>query len=66
MGSCLGVKIDIFSNIKNNLSLKDPQTLNKQASEVGLFSVGAQGGVGGGGGGSGAWPIALGPQIITY
>ena len=44
------------------MSFKDPQTLNKQAFEVGLFSVGAQGG----GGGLGAWPIALGPQIITY
>ena len=37
----------IFQPKKNYLSLKDPQTLNKQAFEVGLFSVGAQGGVGG-------------------
>jgi hypothetical protein len=53
----------IFQPQKKYLNLKDPQTLNKQAFEVGIFSVAAQGGVGGD---SGAWPIALGPQIITY
>jgi adenylosuccinate lyase len=54
----LRVEVEYFIALaqKKIFELKRPQTLNKQASEVGLFSVGAQGGVGGDGGAQGLGP----------